>query len=510
MNFASTLLVTVACALGSGAAWIGFNLNWESSETIEIHNQVRRLTSAMIEELVELESYAAAESTSALKQPQAFTQFLRKLHHEFPFVKSVELLTKNGQAYLPQDLVRQSVLKDAGPGVITLLESALMTNRPIYSPISQSANNSAIVTLVTPAKRNEPFSLCLKVSLSDLMNMSVEKLGQNSNLNYNLNYNQFKILLDINNVSLDSNTTKWIIINQSVERLGLFFNVQALRAKLLPSALNGIRIIFTVIGGLTALFLALWLRGIFIRNENKQKIQQLQLHFENESKIAILGEMSTAIAHELNQPLGAIENFAFACEKILRQQNGISNQVFEGLTQIRLEAARSSNVIKSIRAFVSKGHQNPISINLEKLIFELMPLLQIQAKKNKSKLQIECDPNSSVFCDPSLLQQVILNLAKNGFEAMGNEHIKEKVLKISVIYDKNLNQIELIFDDTGTGISTENSTHLFRPFFSTKADGLGVGLGFSLSIAENNGGSIRWRNKPTGGAQFTLTLPTGN
>jgi two-component system sensor histidine kinase DctS len=122
-------------------------------------------------------------------------------------------------------------------------------------------------------------------------------------------------------------------------------------------------------------------------------------------------------------------------------------------------------------------------------------------------LQIHCDPNASVYCDPGLLQQVILNLAKNGFESMDSEHLSEKVLKISVRNNSNPKQIEIVFDDTGTGISSENSAQLFRPFFSTKPDGLGIGLGFSLSIAEHNGGSISWTNKPSGGAQFTLTLP---
>lgn len=502
-NLISSILVTFAFILGSGAAWLGFNFNWVSSETSEMQNQVKRLSSIIIEELAQIESHAAAESTASLTKPAALADFKRAFHQDFPFVQSVELLTRNGQIYLPQYATGQSFLKNAGPGVITLLESALMTGRPIYSPALQTDKNSVTVTLVSPVRRNEPFSLCIKVSLSDLLNLSVEKLDQNSNLNYK----QFKILLDINNINKDIGTSEWVIINQPVERLGLLFNIQASRSKLLPPALKGIRFIFTIFGGLTGLFLALWLRSIFIRNINKQKIQELQLHFETESKIAILGEMSTAIAHELNQPLGAIENFAFACEKLLRQQNGISIQVFEGLNQIRLEAARSSNVIKSIRSFVSKGEHKPTTINLAKLLFELMPLLEIQAKKNNSKLQIHCDPHASVYCDPGLLQQVILNLAKNGFESMHSEHLSEKVLKISVRNNSNPKQIEIVFDDTGTGISSENSAQLFRPFFSTKPDGLGIGLGFSLSIAEQNGGSIRWTNKPSGGAQFTLTLP---
>lgn len=502
-NLLSSVLVTVACGLGGFAALWGFNLNWEASESTEIQSQVTRLTSVILEKLVEVESHAAAESTSALSKPLPLAEFVSAFKQEFPFVQSIELLSKDGQVYIPKGFAGQPLTKSGGPGVVTLLESALMTSRPIYSPISQSDKNLATVTLISPARRNEPFSLCLKISLSDLLSQSIEKLNQDNFANYN----NFQIFLNVDKENIPRNNSKFIVTNQTIERLGLSFNVLAQRSRSMPDNLIGIRFTFTVFGALTGLFLALWLRGTFIRHRNKQKLQELQLQIENESKIALLGEMSTAIAHELNQPLGAIENYAFACEKILSQQEGISNQIFEGLTQIRLEASRSSGVIRSIRAFVSKGEQNPISNNLAKLLSELMPLLEIQAKINKSELQIDCNPSATVVCDRSLLQQVILNLAKNGFEAMNGDQIKERVLKISVINDMDLNQIQIIFDDTGSGISSENSAQLFRPFFSTKPDGLGVGLGFCLSIAEHNGGSIKWSNKSTGGAQFVLALP---
>ena len=499
----SSLGVAVACGVGGFAALWGFNLNWEASETTAIQSQVGRLTTAILEKLVEVESHAAAESTSTLTKPIALAAFVSKFKQEYPFVQSVELLSKDGQVYIPQGFEGQSLTQSGGPGVVTLLESALVTSRPIYSPISQSNKNLATVTLISPARRNDPFSLCLKISLSDLLGQSIEKIKQDSFSDYS----NFQISLNIDKENIPQNNSKWIIANQPIERLGLSFNVQAQRSRSIPDNLVGIRFTFTLFGALTGLFLALWLRGVVIRHRNKQRLQELQLQFETESKIALLGEMSTAIAHELNQPLGAIENYAFACEKILSQQEGISSQVLQGLTQIRLEASRSSSVIRSIRAFVSKGELNPITNNLEKLLSELVPLLEIQAKINKSDLQIDCNPNATVICDRSLLQQVVLNLAKNGFEAMNGDQIKERVLKISVTNDIDLNQIEIIFDDTGSGISLENSTQLFRPFFSTKPDGLGVGLGFCLSIAEHNGGSIKWSNKPTGGARFVLTLP---
>ena len=168
-NLLSSVLVTVACGLGGFAALWGFNLNWEASESTEIQSQVTRLTSVILEKLVEVESHAAAESTSALSKPLPLAEFVSAFKQEFPFVQSIELLSKDGQVYIPKGFAGQPLTKSGGPGVVTLLESALMTSRPIYSPISQSDKNLATVTLISPARRNEPFSLCLKISLSDLI-----------------------------------------------------------------------------------------------------------------------------------------------------------------------------------------------------------------------------------------------------------------------------------------------------------------------------------------------------
>jgi signal transduction histidine kinase len=503
------LTIAAACAVGGVMAWWGVAAYWTSTEKSLIQHQLVNLTAQLEDQLIDLESLAVAETGPNLSDPIYLKSLSALFKQDFPFIRSIQVLDRDGNSISGNGLKNLDQSVPSGPGFITLLESALKTNRPIYSSVlelnPENPGNGTVI-LVSPARRKDELSMVLTLSLYDLIKITTDKL----HLDPQTTGSYFHLIAKRENSTERATNQDWLQINKSIDHLGLEISLQGARSRALAPGFTGIRYSFTLIGGLAGLFLGLWLRGISLRRINRQKLQALESKLEAESKIATLGEMSTAIAHELNQPLGAIENFAFACEKILGQHTGAPAQVLEGLAQIRHEASRSAAVIRSIRSFVKREDSAPESVKIDALMAELMPLMLIQAKAHQCKLRLDCDSTAEVICDRSLLQQVVLNLAKNAFEAMTDSPIAKRELLIVVKKIVTDRRIRFIFDDNGCGVSSENSAQLFRPFFSTKTNGLGVGLSLSLSIAERNGGSITWRNKSSGGAEFILELPSKN
>jgi two-component system sensor histidine kinase DctS len=242
----------------------------------------------------------------------------------------------------------------------------------------------------------------------------------------------------------------------------------------------------------------------------KSRLEEIEKKMQSDARIATLGEMSTAIAHELNQPLGAISNYAYAAEKIAKQQPNPEPALLEGLTQIRREAERGAEVIKSIRNFIRREELASEQIDVAALLNDLRPILELQAQSQGSNLSIEVKDSLVVNCSKALLQQVILNLTKNGLDAMRDLPKTSRFLQIKAGLNETTQRVMFEVIDSGHGISEEVKKSLFKPFFTTKKDGLGIGLNLCLSIAERQGGTVMWQNNLTGGARFVLELPAKN
>jgi two-component system sensor histidine kinase DctS len=220
--------------------------------------------------------------------------------------------------------------------------------------------------------------------------------------------------------------------------------------------------------------------------------------------------MSTAIAHELNQPLGAIENFAVGCERLLAKEKPSIEDVLAALAQIRQEAQRGANVIKSIREFVKRDNESQDLIEVSSVVESLEPLLKILAKSSNSVLALECKENIHLFTNRALFEQVLINLARNGLDSMNETPQADRILKISATADvstSNTQHAVIKISDNGSGIHKELESKLFTPFFTTKPNGMGIGLSLCQSIVERQGGSIDWARKDGGGTEFTLELP---
>jgi two-component system sensor histidine kinase DctS len=231
---------------------------------------------------------------------------------------------------------------------------------------------------------------------------------------------------------------------------------------------------------------------------------------QSRSRLATLGEMASTLSHELNQPLAAITSYAAACENLVRAQPPRPEQVAQALLGIRTQAERAGQVIRSVQAFLRRRAIDRNEVDLAVLVRGLEPLLNIQAMRTGARILIDVPAELRVFADRIMLEQVLLNLTRNGFDAMADTPLVERVLELrarSRTDDERGQRVEVAVIDHGRGVPPEVAPQLFNAFFTTKADGMGLGLSLCRSVIEQHGGHLQYRPRPEGGSTFAFDLP---
>ncbi|SHH12205.1 ATP-binding protein [Bradyrhizobium erythrophlei] len=226
-------------------------------------------------------------------------------------------------------------------------------------------------------------------------------------------------------------------------------------------------------------------------------------------RVHTVGEMSTAIAHEVNQPLVAIKNYALAARRRLA---GVMDaaKVEELLDKIEAQASRAGNVLQSLRAMVKKHDPETTEIEVGELIADAVKLVEMEIRNVNIRVESAISPDlPRVFGDGIQIQQVVLNLTRNAIEAIEEAGIANSVIKVGVVATAE-NEIAVSVADSGPGISPEDAEHIFDPFYSTKGGGLGVGLSISRAIVEAHGGRLSLAPNKGGGCVFQFTLPVAN
>jgi two-component system sensor kinase FixL len=255
----------------------------------------------------------------------------------------------------------------------------------------------------------------------------------------------------------------------------------------------------------TTRFFTGFIRDLTERQEAEARLQELQSELVHISRLTALGEMASALAHELNQPLSAIANFMKGSRRLLEDKSDTnSNMIREAMDKAAEQSLRAGQIIRRLRDFVARGETERRIESLKKLLEEASALALVGAKDRGVRVTYAFDPAlDQVLVDKVQIQQVVLNLVRNAIEAM--EQSRRRELMIGTERGEDGMAVVKI-TDTGSGIAPEIAGQLFQPFVTTKSHGLGVGLSISRTIIESHGGRILVEPNPSGGTIFRFTL----
>jgi len=242
--------------------------------------------------------------------------------------------------------------------------------------------------------------------------------------------------------------------------------------------------------------------------ETNANLQQQQMELAHATRMAMLGEMASGIAHEINQPLGAILIYANGGKNRLTESSLSVAETTDVLEQIVTQADRAAEIIKRMRAFVRKESVDIQKIDLEALIKQAISFFQATNRSHKLMFETTFEQGlPHIYADAIQVEQVITNLILNASEAMEQTNSHYRMIHIQVSPDTE-DFVEVTVSDTGPGIDKDIQQQLFDPFFTSKTDGLGLGLSICKTIIENSGGILEpVTNSSHTGASFRFSLP---
>jgi PAS domain S-box-containing protein len=244
-----------------------------------------------------------------------------------------------------------------------------------------------------------------------------------------------------------------------------------------------------------------------LRSEKEQAQQRLN-ELAHAGRLATMGEMVSGLAHELNQPLAAIANYAHVCLHCVRGLRGENlDDVRDAIQQIAEQAQRAGGIIRHLRESVRRGESDRSTAELNDLVRGVAVLLEVEARLHGVRLDLALgDALPQVVVDRIQIEQVITNLVKNAMEATRGMSDGPRLVTICTSRGK-AGTVELAVIDTGCGIPPAEAGRLFEPFFTTKPTGMGLGLSISRSIVESHGGRLEAAHNPDRGMRFRFSLP---
>ncbi len=240
------------------------------------------------------------------------------------------------------------------------------------------------------------------------------------------------------------------------------------------------------------------------RRASANMVRQQQEKVELTSRLMTMGEMASSLAHELNQPLTAITNYSLGAVSRMKDGGVSTDELLPALEKTAGQAQRAGNIIRRIREFVKRSEPRRRPTEVARIVEDAIGFADIEAAKKGITIRTDVQAGlPPLDVDPILIEQLLLNLLKNAIDAMDHAAVR----RIDVIVRRQEDMAEFSVIDRGSGVSELQRPNLFQPFFSTKAEGMGMGLNICRSIVEFHQGRLTVERNPDGGAIFVFTLP---
>ncbi|WP_165967730.1 ATP-binding protein [Sapientia aquatica] len=239
---------------------------------------------------------------------------------------------------------------------------------------------------------------------------------------------------------------------------------------------------------------------------SEKRLRQHQAELAHVTRLTTMGEMASGIAHEINQPLTAILSYNQACIRLIQEEHPDKEEIIRAMQSAALQAKRAGKIISRLRSFVTKKRAPVELIQINQLIQNVLTLIEHDLRDHEIAIDIDLIQSPALIAaDGIQVEQVILNVIRNAMEAMSDVEPPQKV--ITIRSTQEFDRVAVSIKDHGSGIAKDDADQLFNPFFTTKKDGMGLGLTISTSIVESYGGQLSARNLEHGGAEFIVTFP---
>jgi two-component system sensor kinase FixL len=250
------------------------------------------------------------------------------------------------------------------------------------------------------------------------------------------------------------------------------------------------------------------IRDITSRRRAEARYREHEAELAHVSRVSLAGEMAAGLAHELSQPLTAITAYARGCLRLLAGSVPEPALLHEGIGEVVHQAERAGDVLDRLREFVRGGEYRRALTEVKPLVDAAVSLTRMEAMQQEVEIEVRIDPGlPPVLADRIQIEQVLLNLLRNAMDAMAAANTEHR--SIVVAAQRNSSRaVEISVTDSGPGVAAEVADTIFKPFVTTKAFGMGMGLSISHSIIESHGGSLRMAHGRRSGANFIFDLPT--